>query len=593
MKSKVLQRKMFRDPSEDENVGIMQGFMDSLEEMLTGEGDMSEEEEDSPSGAPDRTPRSPEILMNTMRGDMRSVDARVEELADMVGYNAASSTPLEVLALLQPVLKQQGIAALPTSSAMPPSPAMAPPPSTSVPPVPTQGGGIATLPQGDMGQGPPPMPMQMARGGVVQNFAEGDEVEAGAVTNSSYPPEVIAAMRERIVSQMSESPAVLPDLMKRTQELAPQYRTLIGADPSASKGQMLFDVAQAALNYAGNVNAQGQQMRGSQAARLAGAFSGLPAAIGARAAEAQKQNQGIRLAAMQGAQSEIDAVRAANISRQDTLDKIAIESMKNQKTFQPMTQQQKLDRGYKGADLDLPWLLGSDGSVTLPGGRPSAPLVNMGSNKLSDRLNFLGGDQLGISYTAANSAMSTLNNINQIRPILNVKDSVYNGPISGAQVFVSRLANSIGVGGKTDQETLNNTVATMQNLALFELDAAAAMRGQGAITENERALIKRASAGDLAIMTQDEVITLVNGLEKQANYRIAQHNARLGNFKKTYADDPEALQALSLYDLTDVPIMTAYPPSSSSSSPTTLPSTPTITPEAIAAEIARRNPSGQ
>jgi len=51
MKSKVLQRKMFRDPSEDENVGIMQGFMDSLEEMLTGEGDMSEEEDDSPSGA--------------------------------------------------------------------------------------------------------------------------------------------------------------------------------------------------------------------------------------------------------------------------------------------------------------------------------------------------------------------------------------------------------------------------------------------------------------------------------------------------------------------------------------------------------------
>jgi hypothetical protein len=326
---------------------------------------------------------------------------------------------------------------------------------------------------------------------------------------------------------------------------------------------------------------------------LAGAFSGLPAAIGARAAEAQKQNQGIRLAAMQGAQSEIDAVRAANISRQDTLDKIAIESMKNQKTFQPMTQQQKLDRGYKGADLDLPWLLGSDGSVTLPGGRPSAPLVNMGSNTLSDRLNFLGGNQLDTSYTAANSAMSTLNNINQIRPILNLKDSVYDGPISGAQVFVSRLANSIGVGGKTDQETLNNTVATMQNLAMFELDAAAAMRGQGAITENERALIKRASAGDLATMTQDEVITLVNGLEKQANYRITQHNARLGNFKKTYADDPEALQSLSLYDLTDVPIMTAYPPSSSSPTPTTSPPTPTITQEAIAAEIARRQAAGQ
>lgn len=369
---------MFRDPSEDENVGIMQGFMDSLEEMLTGEGDMSEEE-DSPSGAPDRTPRSPEILMNTMRGDMRSVDARVEELADMVGYNAASSTPLEVLALLQPVLKQQGIAALPTSSAMPPSPVMAPPPNTSVPPVPTQGGGIATLPQGDMAQGPPPMdmPMQMARGGVVQHFQDGSDMTGVTPTSTSYPPEVIAAMRERILSRMSEGPAELPDLMKRTQELAPQYRTLIGADPSASKGQMLFDVAQAALNYAGNVNAQGQQMRGSQAARLAGAFSGLPAAIGARAADAQKQNQAIRMAAMQGAQSEIEAVRAANASRQDTQDKLSLEMLKSSgSTPRPLTAQDKADFGIIGADASLPWVFGPTGVPVVTGGRaPASPAV--------------------------------------------------------------------------------------------------------------------------------------------------------------------------------------------------------------------------
>ena len=387
MKSKVLQRKMFRDPSEDENVGIMQGFMDSLEEMLTGEGDMSEEEDDSPSGAPDRTPRSPEILMNTMRGDMRSVDARVEELADMVGYNAASSTPLEVLALLQPVLKQQGIAALPTSSAMPPSPAMAPPPSTSVPPVPTQGGGIATLPQGDMGQGPPPMdmPMQMADGGVVQNFAEGDEVNAENVTpadTGTFSPEMMALFNKRLL-KLQQSADTVPSelapgyLMQRTQELAPQYRTLIGADPSASKGQMLFDVAQAALNYAGNVNAQGQQMRGSQAARLAGAFSGLPAAIGARAADAQKQNQNIRLAAMQGAQGEIEAARAAGTSRQDTLDKIAIEAMKKAgSTPQPLTTADKVRFGITGADASLPWVFGPTGVPAVTGGRaPASPAV--------------------------------------------------------------------------------------------------------------------------------------------------------------------------------------------------------------------------
>ena len=343
MKSKVLQRKMFRDPSEDENVGIMQGFMDSLEEMLTGEGDMSEEDEDSPSGAPDRTPRSPEILMNTMRGDMRSVDARVEELADMVGYNAASSTPLEVLALLQPVLKQQGIAAL--EAAAPAMPEMAPPPGAmgmapppgamgmapppgamGMAPPPAMEGGIGSLPQGNMGQ----PPMQMARGGPVQYFQDGsDGAGVTSVDDFTYPPELQAALRERILSQIGRDAVPIPDLMQRTQELGPQYKTLLGIDPSVSKGQMLFDVAQAALNYAGNVNPQGQQMRGSQAARLAGAFSGLPGAIGARAAEAQKQNQAIRMAAMQGAQSEIDAARATNTSREDTLDKLAIEAMKN------------------------------------------------------------------------------------------------------------------------------------------------------------------------------------------------------------------------------------------------------------------------
>jgi hypothetical protein len=177
------------------------------------------------------------------------------------------------------------------------------------------------------------MPMQMARGGVVQHFQDGSGT--GAVTPSdtgTFSPEMRDYLNQRLL-KLQQSADTVPSelapgyLMQRTQELAPQYRTLIGADPSASKGQMLFDVAQAALNYAGNVNPQGQQMRGSQAARLAGAFSGLPAAIGARAADAQKQNQNIRLAAMQGAQSEIEAARAAGASRQDTLDKIAIAAM--------------------------------------------------------------------------------------------------------------------------------------------------------------------------------------------------------------------------------------------------------------------------
>ena len=363
--SKVLQRKMFRDPSQDENVGIMQGFMDDVHEML-GVDDMFDEEpgEEDDGGvtkAMNRRPNSPEILMNTLRGDMRSVDARIEELADMVGYNAAASTPPEVLALLQPMLKQQGIAALeaaapdmpdmgmappdmpdmgmappPGAMGMAPPPGamgMAPPPDAMGMAPPPMEGGIGSLPQGDMGQ----PPMQMARGGPVQYFQNGEEVVAGAVTPvdpRTFSPEVMDMLRQRMLGQLAADPTAAAELQpgyltRRTQELSPEYKALLGVDPGASKGQMLFDVAQAALNYAGNVNAQGQPMLGSQAARLAGAASGLPGAIGARASEAQKQNQAIRLAAMQGAQSEIDAARSASISREDTLDKLGIEALKN------------------------------------------------------------------------------------------------------------------------------------------------------------------------------------------------------------------------------------------------------------------------
>lgn len=100
MKSKVLQRPMFMSPDEVENVGIMQGFMDDLSEIFEDEDEGEDSDEADAARMMDRAPDSPEILMNNLRGDMRSVDARVEELADMVGARAAAETPMEVLALL-------------------------------------------------------------------------------------------------------------------------------------------------------------------------------------------------------------------------------------------------------------------------------------------------------------------------------------------------------------------------------------------------------------------------------------------------------------------------------------------------------------
>lgn len=170
--SVVLKRSMFSDkvPKSVRNSGIMAGFED--DDMLEAP------EDDNGMSSMARTPQNPEILMNTLRGDMRSVDARYQELAQMVGEQAAQETPPEVLAMLQIQLGQQGgIGSLPQGAGMmPPSmgsgapmgapggaPAMPspqgamPPGMESAPPLP-QGGADQAPPTPD---GMPPMHAQV------------------------------------------------------------------------------------------------------------------------------------------------------------------------------------------------------------------------------------------------------------------------------------------------------------------------------------------------------------------------------------------------------------------------------------------------
>jgi hypothetical protein len=150
----VLKRTMFSEklPKSVRNSGIMAGFED--DDML----EAPEKEDEMPVMA--RTPQNPEILMNNLRGDMRSVDARYQELAQMVGDEAAMETPPEVLAMLQMQFGQQqeGIGALPQGAEM------MPPPMGGGAPMGAPGGAPAMpSPQGAMPpQGMPAMPPQGA-----------------------------------------------------------------------------------------------------------------------------------------------------------------------------------------------------------------------------------------------------------------------------------------------------------------------------------------------------------------------------------------------------------------------------------------------
>lgn len=181
MKEQVLKRDMFTKPMSkaSKNSGIMAGFED-----------MEPEEDEMPPMA--RSPQNPEILMNNLRGDFRSVDARYAELAQMVGEEAASETPPEVLAMLQPQLAapaappqppQGGIGALPQGAGMAPPPEMM---GSMAPPMPQGMEGMPPFPQGGADNAPPTPdglpPLRAAAGSFVANMLRGgyDLARAGA-----------------------------------------------------------------------------------------------------------------------------------------------------------------------------------------------------------------------------------------------------------------------------------------------------------------------------------------------------------------------------------------------------------------------------
>jgi len=207
MKSKVLDRPMFKKKGGDidpENVGIMQGFKDMLGELELD--DDMEEEGDETEKVSGRTPDSPEILMNNLRGDMRSIDARVEELADLVGYGAAMETPTQVLALLQPVLgSQEAVPATPPAMMPPPMPAdqmaQAPMPMAQGP-----------MPPGGIGSLGEPAPVAMRNGGIVQRFKDGSDEEAVTTQSASYPPEIVERARSEVMKFINQAPLAVPDL---------------------------------------------------------------------------------------------------------------------------------------------------------------------------------------------------------------------------------------------------------------------------------------------------------------------------------------------------------------------------------------------
>jgi hypothetical protein len=164
--------------------------------------------------------------------------------------------------------------------------------------------------------------------------------------------------------------------------------------------------------------------------------------------------------------------------------------------------------------------LGQYGTATKP---PSNVVLPAGPNQFVTGAGTLATKRLESGLGAAEAANNTLRNIDMIVPAL---DTAVLGPAADYRTTMLRVGQQLGIAGANAEQTLASTRQVVQGLARSEMDAAAGMKGQGEISQSERALIGRTAAGDQS-MTSGELRTAMAAMQKLANQRLKSYQGLL------------------------------------------------------------------
>lgn len=132
----------------------------------------------------------------------------------------------------------------------------------------------------------------------------------------------------------------------------------------------------------------------------------------------------------------------------------------------------------------------------------------------------------GKAYSDARQA--ALNAQGSMDTIFRLKDAlgtgkVMAGPGTKFPMVALQMASVMGMTGPNNDAIIANTRQALQAASQLELDASAQMKGQGAITENERKLLQKTSA-NLDDMTVNELSQVAQILEDRARLRIKRYN---------------------------------------------------------------------
>lgn len=247
----------------------------------------------------------------------------------------------------------------------------------------------------------------------------------------------------------------------------------------------------------------------------------------------------------------IDPLQYMASQRKDTAPvKLAAgEGLYDNKTFKPLVLNPKEDttpsavkeyqfaksQGYAGTFEQFEIAKKRAGATSL-NVNTAKPLLNTVAEGL--------GKQLDSGLENARAAQSAIQTAHSLKSAID-SGKVISGPGATFRIAGLQIGQTLGIGGKDAAETLANTRQAMQSMAQAELDAAAQMKGQGALTEAERAILRRAAAGDIDSLTGPEIRQLADVSERNARRKIAGHRANVNRLKAM----PDAAAIMPFYDL--------------------------------------------
>ena len=267
--------------------------------------------------------QGPEQIINAFRGNQKPLEARYEELAQYVGPQDATATPISVLTMVQPALMMtakgaadSGIGELMANVAGNINMESAPGQANRM------GQGLGNI----MMSRQAPQPAGMAQGGVVGKFKEGGNPLV------EYYKQDLPAFQEI---------------------LAPSQQ-----DKDAAKRQLFFDIAQRGLAMAGGAGGTG-----NVASQLANVFQTLPGTYAAQQAELRKGERAAQQAALQSAAGRVGADREQQAKLAEMAEQSRLKRLENQEQYNLKVLELREKARLEGREVDIKQYVSPEGQI--------------------------------------------------------------------------------------------------------------------------------------------------------------------------------------------------------------------------------------